>query len=124
MYLKENLLYFGDWSGPEKGDAGSWASTDKAGAGQWHHAAMVLDAQAGAEGTLTAYLDGEQVGQANGATLLADKGAIGIGNVGGTTRFKDGYGSGKNSSLSGAVDEVKIFNDALSPDQVHQLATL
>ena len=124
MYLKENLLYFGDWSGSDKGGAGSWVSTDKADAGKWHHAAMVLDAQTGAEGTLTAYLDGEQIGQTSGAALLADKGMIGLGNVGGTTRFKDGYGSGQNNGLSGAVDEVKIFNDALSSDQIHQLATL
>ena len=124
MYLQEDLLYFGGWSGTDKDGAGSWVSTDKADAGKWHHAAMVLDAQAGAGGSLTAYLDGKEIGQTSGATLLADKGAIGIGNVSGTTRFKGGYGSSKDSGLSGAVDEVQIFNDALSPDQIQQLATL
>ena len=121
MYLDKDLLYFGEWSGSTKGGTGSWVSAE-AEAGKWHHAAMVLDAQAGAEGTLTAYLDGEQVGQTIATALLADRAALGVGNVSGTTQFENGYGARKDSGLLGAVDEVQIFNDALSPNQVQQLA--
>lgn len=123
MYLEDDLLYFGGWSGAENDYQGDWVSTDKAESGKWHHAAMVLDASAESpEGTLTAYFDGEMVGQTTGEALLAHPDPIGLGNVSLTTRFENGYGFLGNSGLAGSIDEVQVFDDALSQSQIEKLA--
>ena len=46
---------------------------------------------------------------------------IGIGNTGGSTRFADGS-FGARKGLSGGVDEVLIYNSALSANQVGTLS--
>ncbi|MFK8186421.1 MAG: LamG domain-containing protein, partial [Phormidesmis sp.] len=125
IYLEDDLLYFGAWSGAENNWQGSWLSTDEVTSGKWHHVAVVLDApintQSGADGTLTAYLDGQAVGQTTGVALQSHPDPIGLGNVSLTTRFENGYGFLGNSGLAGAIDEVQVFNDALSGQQVRQL---
>jgi hypothetical protein len=127
MYVEDGLLQFGSWSGAENDFAGEWVSTDKIESGKWHHVALTLDASAGgesmeAQGMLTAYLDGELVGQTTASPLMRHFDPVGLGNVAQTTRFEDGYGFCANSGLAGSIDEVNVFNDALNADQVRQLS--
>ncbi|MEL6261102.1 MAG: G8 domain-containing protein [Cyanobacteria bacterium J06626_6] len=123
MYIEDDLLYFGGWSTPNRQWMGSWISTDKIEAGKWHHAALVLDGTGRLqENALTAYLDGEKVGSAAGTKLWAHRDDIGIGNINGTARFHDDLIGRKGLGLVGSIDEVQIYNDALSASQVQQLA--
>ena len=67
LYIEDDLLYFGGWSGEENDWEDSWVS---------------------------------------------------LGNVSLTTRFENGFGFGGNSGLAGSVDEVQMFNDALTGSQI------
>ncbi|MFW0837854.1 MAG: DUF2341 domain-containing protein [Candidatus Komeilibacteria bacterium] len=72
--------------------------------GNWYHLALVHDS-----GTSYAYVNGEQVsGQAIAMNITTGKCYIGAHTAAGST-FNDGI-----------LDEVKIFNFALSPEQVRQ----
>ncbi|WP_121970436.1 CAP domain-containing protein [Leptolyngbya sp. BC1307] len=123
-YVQDDLLYVGGWNTPESKWSGSWLKTGNVSSGQWHHAALVLDGKETVQaGALTAYLDGQKIGQMDGSQLWAHGDGIGIGNVNGNTRFEDGNSSGSAYGLAGAVDEVQIFNSALNSTQVKQLAT-
>lgn len=123
MYVEDNLLYFGGWNSPESKWQGSWISTDKVTSGGWHHAALVLDGGKTLQsGVLSAYLDGEKVGQMAGSQLWSHSGGIGVGNINGDTKFHDGSLASGNHGLVGAVDELKIFNSALGSSQMQQLA--
>ncbi len=123
-YVQDDLLYFGGWNTPESKWSGSWLNTGKVSAGKWHHAALVLDGQQTVKaGALTAYLDGQRIGQMDGSQLWGHGDGIGIGNVNGGTKFKDGNSSGSAYGLDGAIDELQIFNTALDSSQVKQLAT-
>ncbi|MGB7085493.1 MAG: CAP domain-containing protein [Phormidesmis sp.] len=122
-YVEDDLLYFGGWNTPESNWSGSWISTDKVEVGKWHHLTLVLDGKETVQnGAITAYLDGDKVGQMKGSQLWGHGDRIGLGNVNQTTKFHDGFGSHKGHGLAGAIDELQIFNSALSANQVQQLA--
>ncbi len=136
-YLDDDVLYVGTWdgSGPgssgsgsgENGQQGTWVSTELSGegvpAGKWNHVALVLDgADTLKPDALKVYLNGEEMGSGEASQLLGHDGAVTLGNIAGTTRFHDGVGSGFQG-LVGALDEVQIFNQALSGDQVKTLAS-
>jgi hypothetical protein len=116
LYLEDDLLHFGNWSGGADGGRVS----GEVESGEWHHAALVIDGAADS-GTLTAYVDGAEVGQIDGVQL-PELERISLGNVSRTTRFEKGSGGSGGNGLVGAIDEVKIFNDALNAGQVQQLA--
>ncbi|MEO0770248.1 MAG: hypothetical protein AAFY72_12595, partial [Cyanobacteria bacterium J06649_4] len=63
------------------------------------------------------------VDSAAGTKLWSHKDGIGIGNVNGTTRFHDGSIGRRGQGLLGSVDELQIYNDALSAASVQQLAS-
>ncbi len=74
------------------------------------------------DNALSAYLDGEKVGQMEGSQLWTHPNRIGIGNVNGQTKFHDGIGTNSRHGLAGSVDEFQLFNTALDDNQVQQLA--
>jgi len=122
-YVKDDLLYFGGWNTPESKWSGSWKSTNKVSSGKWHHMALVLDGQSQVQkDSLIAYLDGNKVAQMD-ASQLWNHAGVSLGNVSGATRFHDGVSrSGQSYGLDGAVDDLKIFNNALTGTQVNKLA--
>lgn len=125
IYLKGEQLHVGGWNKPqgESGWQGTWLSTDNFVADQWNHVALVLDGDGSvSEGAFRGYLNGDQFGAGEGSQLWKHSDGIGLGNINGGTRFHDGVVSG-NHGLSGAIDEVMIFNDALSNSQIQSLAT-
>lgn len=75
----------------------------------WHHAALVYNGT-----TLSGYLDGVLVGSSNDISGVLDSStkSLNIGIRGDTT-----------SPFSGLIDEVKIFNRALTQDEVKILAS-
>lgn len=126
-YISGDDLYVGGWNlpGRESGWQGSWIkAANSVKVGQWQHVAVVLDGgDTVRANALTAYLDGEKVGSRKGSQLWAHGDAIALGNIAGRTRFHDGIGVG-TQGLSGVLDEVNIYNQALSGDQVKSLQAL
>ncbi len=77
----------------------------------WHHFAAVLREN----DSLKLYVDG------NEAATLALSGAISYAGLGANTRIASHGNGGTNSDLDGRVDDVRIFNRAMQPDEVFQL---
>jgi len=122
MYIEDDLLHFGGWSNKGGWSDGSWITTDQIVEDQWHHVALVLDGDDQLQpDAMTAYLDGEEIGRAEGTQMWQHNDGIGIGNTKGSTRFADGT-TGSRMGLDGSIDEVQIYNDALSASQVQQLS--
>ncbi|MEL7350910.1 MAG: LamG-like jellyroll fold domain-containing protein [Cyanobacteria bacterium J06560_5] len=124
IYVEEDLLYVGGWNRGQSKWAGDWVESKKVTSDQWHHVALVLDGEETVtNGALTAYLDGQNVGEVKGSQLWDHADGIGLGNVNGKTRFKSGVSTGTDNGLAGAVDEFQVFNSALNSAQIKQLAT-
>ena len=102
---------------------GDWVSTTKVKNNKWHHVALVLDGDNKLQpNALTAYLDGNRVGTTDGTQLWSRGDKLGLGNTGGSTRFADGTFGRQQEGLPGGLDQLQIFNDALSASQVRQLS--
>ena len=125
IYLEDGLVHFGGWNQQFKQWKGAWIESTKGQivSGKWHHVALVLEAEENVKDeALTAYLDGTKIGSTQGALLGNRPASIGVGNVVKSTRFADGISRRSNSyGLKGLVDEVTIFEDALSAQQVQDL---
>ncbi|MEO1349025.1 MAG: LamG-like jellyroll fold domain-containing protein [Cyanobacteria bacterium J06635_15] len=125
-YVYDDRLHVGGWNEPtqESGWKGTWLSTDKISSNQWHHLTFVLDGNDSTRpNALKAYLDGKKFGQGAGSQLWTHSGDIGLGSVNGGTKFHDGTEPSGGHRLTGAIDEVKIFNASLNAAQVQGLAT-
>ena len=126
-YIFDDELYVGGWNEPsrESNWAGSWIKTDNINSNQWHNVTLVLD---GGEditnNALTAYLDGQEFGRSEGSQLWNHPGGIGLGRVFRGTKFHDGQEPNGGQGLTGSLDDVRIYNDALSANQVEILATM
>jgi hypothetical protein len=86
-------------------------SPEKPEPGRWYHLVGVRDVKAG---TLSLYVDGEHA-QTKSA-CLADAGE------GNTVIGRAQYGGQEVDHLRGDVDEVRIFDRALSPEEIAELA--
>ncbi len=121
VYLDKDKLYVGGWNTPgkESGWSGTWLSTNNISADKWHQVDLVLDGgKQVSQNAFRGYLDGQQFGSGAGSQLWEHSGGIGIGSINGGTRFHDGITPGSGSGFAGAVDEVMVFNDALSSGEV------
>ncbi|MHC4863618.1 MAG: M56 family metallopeptidase [Planctomycetota bacterium] len=78
----------------------------------WHHAAITLDN--GAPGGYKLYLDGKRVGESGFSGRLRDWNSIRIGH---------GEGPGAGRFFSGFLDEVAIYNRALSAEEIRRLCS-
>ena len=124
IYLEGNQLYVGGWNtaASESGWKGTWLSTNDFSANQWNHVALVLDGDGTVkDGALRGYINGEQFGEGRGSQLWEHTGNIGLGSINEGTRFHDGAAS-SGHGLTGAIDQVEIFNNALSDNQIQTLA--
>ena len=125
LYLEDGLLHSGGWNKYPQKWQGAWieSAQGQVVSGKWHHVALVLEGTNSIkDGALTAYLDGRKIGSAEGTQLGTRPSGIGIGNVTSNTLFADGsFGKGGGHGLKGLVDEVAIFDDALSAQQVRSI---
>lgn len=126
MYLDNDQLYVGGWNREENGSEddmaweGTWLSTDQLLVGEWNHVTLVLDASDSlSAGALRGYLNGQAFGVGVGSELGELSGSLGVGNLNGSTRFHDDVTQGEG--LIGAIDEVRIFDQALTDIQVQNL---
>jgi len=77
--------------------------------GTWYHLAAVGDSK---EGTLTLYVDGKNVGQTQGYTGLMKPKSFSPWTIG-----RGQYGKKAVDYVTGSIDEVRISNSALKPEQ-------
>ncbi|WP_019818752.1 LamG-like jellyroll fold domain-containing protein [Saccharomonospora saliphila] len=80
--------------------------------GRWYHLTGVRDA---AEGTMSLFVDGEKVDTVNACSAGESDGTTVIGRA--------QYGGAEVDHLRGDVDDVRIFDRALSDDEVAALAS-
>ena len=126
IYIDNGQIYFGGWNRVGGNWSGTYLSSDDLTSNTWHHAVLVLDAEWGVntpqEDAFTAYLDGVKIGSGEGMELKPHSDDIGIGGLNDTTIFHDEAGS-KNSkrSLGGSVDEVRLYNRALTASEISYL---
>src|SRR3989344_5397538 len=85
----------------------TWSSTND---GNWHHVMVVVDRSAN---TFKIYGDGVQRG--------SDTSIAGVGSVSNAMAFRIGSGSNDASFYLGQVDDVRIYNRAISAAEVAQL---
>ena len=119
LYLDNNRLFIGGESSTNGWE--SWQSVPVPPVGLWQHLALVLD---GPNNRLTAYLNGQTIGQSAGGRVEGTwaRGAIG--------RVLNGFawaGSGwpgyeEQLTLLGKVDEVRVYTRPLSAAEVSILA--
>ncbi|HUU58481.1 MAG TPA: Ig-like domain-containing protein, partial [Phycisphaerae bacterium] len=124
LYLYDGSLYVGGWN-VEGWEAGTYLSVSIAGyAGGWHHAALVLDASGPVleADVLRGYLDGSPVGSGQGRSLVAHGDDIGIGRADGYTQYHTGHSGTDADGFAGKIDEVRVYNLALSDAEIAALA--
>lgn len=122
MSIEDGLLNFGGWNRAESKWKGDWKSAGKVQSGKWNHVALVLDGDETVKnGALTAYLNGRQVGQTQGSQLWKHS-ELSLGAISGSTRLADGVATSGSNAFAGSIDELQVFNSALSTQQVRQLA--
>lgn len=110
--------FFLQYSGQDQRWAMSYAglralSPEKPEPGRWYHLTGVRDARAG---TLSLYVDGEHVDTKSAC--------LSEGGDGNTVIGRAQYGGQKVDHLRGDVDEVRIFDRALSPEEIAELASM
>jgi hypothetical protein len=126
IYVQNGLLYFGGWNQKNGNWSGTYLSSDDIVSNTWHHVALVLDAQPGVKSSqpkaFVGYLDGIKIGEGNGMELESHDDGIGIGGLKETTKFHNGVAQ-KNSqhTLGGSLDDVRLYNRALSPEEISLL---
>ena len=111
-----NSAFFLQYSGQDERWAMSFVGTralspTKPEPGRWYHLTGVRDAAAG---TLTLYVDGERVATQDVCTAPATEGPLVVGRA--------QYGGDEVDHLRGDVDDVRLFDRALSDEEVAELA--
>lgn len=125
IYVDAGRLYVSGWNNPlgESNWRGTYLSTDEIQADTWHHVVLTLNGSpALQEDVFRGYLDGNQFGSGAGSQLWAHGGYIGIGAVNNGIKFHTGQNAYTGThSLHGLVDELRIYNRALSGEEVYSL---
>jgi hypothetical protein len=124
IYLFDSRVYIGGWNAVsgESNWGGTYLSSSNIVSSSWHHLTLVLDGTNTLEdGAFTAYLDGRLVGSGQGSQLWPHSDAIGAGGLNGGTLLHDATASG-NHGFAGKIDDLRIYNRALSPADVESLA--
>ncbi len=81
----------------------------------WHHVAWVWNRTSPKAGTMTIYLDGAKVAEASTSSKAPPLTMVN------NNRAAIGYKADSKSAFHGSVDELWVFNDPLTPDQVSNL---
>lgn len=133
LYVDSGEVYVGAWNtSNDPGPSAPWDSAEAINNGlyvgtgieanQTYHLVMVMDGDAsGTTGTITGYLNGSAFGVVSGVGQLFGANAdIAIGGYKNNTRFHSGNGAttGNGGFFDGTIDEVALYNTALTAGQV------
>ena len=124
IYLDSGQLYVGGWS-DKAGWSGTYLSTGQITSNHWHHVALVIDAdeQLNAD-SLRGYLDWQLFGMGPAAAIKKHSGDVSFGAVVQGSRFHDGDTRDTlgNTLFAGALDDIHVFNEPLTTEQLSSLA--
>ncbi|MBI3307736.1 MAG: discoidin domain-containing protein, partial [Candidatus Omnitrophica bacterium] len=126
IYIYNGKLYVGGWNpqAPESNWQGTFLSTDIT-SGQWHHVALTLNGGATiTQNAFKGYLDGVEFGSGAGSQLWEHPGDIGIGAMNEATKFHDELPAGTGHYFKGMIDEVLIYNRALTTAEIQTFAAV
>ena len=129
IYLDGADLYVAGWNRASDGGGADapWAGstpvfvalTGGVTTGTDYHVVLVMNGDAtGTTGTLTGYLNGVSFGQQTGVGRLYNHNPAVIGDVIAGTRFHDNSTSTSNRDFDGQIDDVALYNSALSASKV------
>lgn len=125
IYVEDGELIVGGWnrSSFQSGWQGTWLSTPIIN-DHWHHVALVLDGDSSLQSdAMIGYLDGVEFDRGAGSQLWSHTDPIGIGGVNQQARFgSDPPTDASNTNFSGFVDDVRIYNRAITEFGVFALA--
>jgi VCBS repeat-containing protein len=111
IYLDGNQLKMGAWAN----NTGSWLNQEVK-TNQTYHVVFVFD-----QGTLKGYVNNELIGttQTSFTAMPGHPSGVAIAQVNGDTRWSNTEtSSGNGSYFDGTIDEVALYNSALSSDRV------
>ncbi len=123
IYVFEGEVYVGGWNRSDytpQWNPGSWISAPIS-SNQWVAVALVIrDGAAGQEeDKFEMWMDGNLIGRAPGAQINGHGDDVGIGATNQNVVFHDDDGSGSDRDFfGGAIDEIWIFNEALTETQL------
>ena len=120
IYIKNGELYVGAWS-RSTGWKGNFLQQDISGLdlNEWHHTALVLDA---ADNTMKGYLDGQEFASGAAESINSHSAPIGIGGIYNSIRYENGYTPGSGGYFHGMIDEVRVYDRALTTAEIDKLA--
>jgi len=128
IYIDQGQLYVGGWnsSASQSAWSGTYLNTPNISSDTWHHVALVLDAAPGIAAVqpdvLFAYLDGVEVARGEGSQLWSHSSAN-FGGINQQTKLHSGV-TNFNRSLIGKLDEARVYNQALTAQEVAELADI
>lgn len=121
MYIDSGSVYFGNWNS-SKDWSGSWIAAPIE-PNSWYNLSWELKEGKGKvqADKMTAYLNGEKLSSKSAPRLENHQGDITIG-AARATRFHDGTTNDKLAyQLSGNIDELSIFNRALTTTEIIEI---
>ena len=132
IYIEDGSLFVGgrdestSWGVDNSSNCGgTYFYTDQIESQTWHHVALVLDGAADGTitGTLTGYLDGVAFGSGDASYITTHDDNLSVGGISGNTRFEDGTTSEANDgSVDGLLDDFRVYNAALSVEDIRCLS--
>lgn len=111
IYLNNNQLNLGAWAN----SSGEWLNYEIS-ANQTYNVVLVFDS-----GQLTGYVNGESIGTVTTSftSIPTHTGDVAIAQMSDSTRFSNSSsGSGSGKYFDGTIDEVALYNTALSQERV------
>ncbi|WP_176371625.1 tandem-95 repeat protein [Desulfosediminicola flagellatus] len=129
VYIEDGNLYIGAFASNDGNIEGSFIVAEDPNGQQilvtddeWHHVAVTLDGDdVVSDNGLTAYLDGENVGVAQGHALGVHPDPTGIGGVNGMSLLHTGEVVQGGMHFNGKIDDAKIFSSALDEEGVKEM---
>ncbi|REJ68876.1 MAG: LamG domain-containing protein [Planctomycetota bacterium] len=130
VYLDGSTLYVAGWNRANDdggGAAAPWgtptpvfvSSGTPIQVGEVYHVVLVMDGDAaGTTGTIEGFLNGQSFGSSSGVGRLWNHNPAEIGDANAGVRFHDNNTSSSNREFDGYIDEVALYNVALSSTRI------
>ena len=125
VYIHQGYLYAGAWGTTNGALTSSWIRQDIStlDSSEWHRVGLVLDTDSGNSGTLEAWFDGQSMGvSSHMPPVPGHSNGSAFGYVNSNTRFEHGYDSSNNYTFNGRIDEARIYQRALSHQEINALS--
>ncbi len=123
LILENGRLQANGWNKPESESA--WELTTlhggELGLGEWNHIAIVLEGKEEVkEGAFRLFVNGDLVDSGPASQLWVHSGAIGLGQVQGTTVYRN-EGARRMDPFQGSIDDVAIWEAPLYTAQIEEV---